>query len=345
LFLLLLEVAGGLVARHERPFFLWFSPLFSPFFAEVLMLSLPRSQRPRGFTLIELLVVIAIIAILIGLLLPAVQKVREAAARMSCSNNLKQLGIAVHSYHDANSHFPSNGPQATYSMGGANWSWLAAILPYVEQGNLYQQLGIPNSALNSQAGLAQPIKTFLCPSDTASNGLPRTNTADIGGTVGNTNYKGVCGDNWGWGTYNIGGSNGGNGLDAGNGIFYRSDGVSGTGGHGPLTMVAITDGTSNTFLVGEDIPSMNQWCAWPYANAATGTCAIPLNSGTQNGQPGYNNTGDWPDLYSFRSRHNGFGGANFAFADGGVQFITNGINSTVYKALSTYAGGEVASRP
>src|SRR3954462_9141133 len=104
----------------------------------------------KGFTLIGLLGVIAIIAILIGLLLPAVQKVREAAARVQCSNNLKQLSIAVHSYHDANGRIPFDsspeaGDSGAWGMGGPNWSWLARILPYVEQGNLYQQLGIANN--------------------------------------------------------------------------------------------------------------------------------------------------------------------------------------------------------
>ena len=301
-------------------------------------------RRRSAFTLIELLVVIAIIAILIGLLLPAVQKVREAAARMQCSNNLKQLAIAVHSYHDGNGKFPSNGPQATYNMSGQNWSWLAEILPYVEQGNLYKQLGIPTSNLGSQAGLAQPIKTFLCPSDVAYNGTPRTDCADIGGSVGNTNYKGVSGDNWTWGTYSNSNAptSSNSGLDNGNGIFYRTDGQPGTPGHGPLTMTSITDGTSNTFMVGEDIPSLNRWCAWPYSNAATGTCAIPLNYGVPpNTNPG--GSADWNNVYSFRSRHTN--GANFAMADGSVRFVQQGIALSIYQGLSTYSGGEPVSVP
>jgi prepilin-type N-terminal cleavage/methylation domain-containing protein/prepilin-type processing-associated H-X9-DG protein len=299
------------------------------------------TRRREGFTLIELLVVIAIIAILIGLLLPAVQKVREAAARMSCSNNLKQLAIAVHSYHDANNHFPSNGPQATYNTGGANWSWIAHILPNIEQGNLYTQANIATGTLGGAGAFtASPIKSLLCPSDDAYNGQPRTNEADLGGSWGQTNYKGVCGYNWGWGNTQFTDPDprfGNNGLDNGDGIFYRTDGVPGTGGHGPLTMVSISDGTSNTFLIGEDRPSINQWCCWAYANAATGTCAIPLNYVDPNWP------GDWPNTYSFRSKHTN--GANFAFADGGVQFINNSIDPLLYRQLSTYSGGEVAARP
>jgi prepilin-type N-terminal cleavage/methylation domain-containing protein/prepilin-type processing-associated H-X9-DG protein len=304
-----------------------------------------RGKR-SGFTLIELLVVIAIIAILIGLLLPAVQKVRAAAARIQCQNNLKQLAVACHNYHDVNQRLPASGPQATYSMGGANWSWLARILPYVEQQNLYTLMNIPAATLatdNANGLLATPIKTFQCPADGTTN-LPRTNTADIGGKVGQTNYKGVCGDNWIWGKWknSIQPTGSSSGLDNGNGIFYRTDGIPGTPGHGPLPIVAISDGTSNTFMIGEDVPLYNRWCAWPYANAAVGTCAIPLNYGIPpNTNPG--GAGDWNNVYSFRSRHTN--GANFAYADGSVQFITQSISTTVYMATATYQGGEAVQHP
>jgi prepilin-type N-terminal cleavage/methylation domain-containing protein/prepilin-type processing-associated H-X9-DG protein len=305
----------------------------------------------RGFTLIELLVVIAIIAILIGLLLPAVQKVREAAARMSCLNNLKQIGLATQQYHDNARGFPSNGPQATFNMTGQNWSWLARILPYIEQDVLSKQMNIPNNTL-AGAGplLATGIKTFQCPSDSGTRN-PRNDCADIGGPVGQTNYKGVCGSNWAWGVFAQtvppgnapSPNNTTNGLDMGNGIFYRTDGVPGTPGHGPISMTDITDGTSNTLLAGEDVPSVNRWCAWPYNNAAVGTCAIPLNNGMTPGQPGFGNPGDWPDLYSFRSKH--LGGANFAFADGSVRFIGSDLALPIYQGLASYNGQEVASAP
>ncbi len=296
---------------------------------------LNHSRSRCAFTLIELLVVIAIIAILIGLLLPAVQKVREAAARMSCSNNLHQVAVAVHSYHDANGAFPINGPDpgGTYQFNanGQAWSWLARILPDVEQGNVYTQMNIPVNTLGGTGSyLATQVKTFLCPSDNTNQ--PRTNAADLGGiAVGQTNYKGVCGNNWAWGNYPYTPPDGNNnGLDAGNGVFFRTDYTR------RLTMVGIGDGTSNTFLIGEDIPDRNQWCSWPYANNAVGTCAIPLN--TWNG-----NAGDWPNTYSFRSRH--AGGANFALADGSVRFVTEGIDLPTYWAMASINGGESLTLP
>jgi len=295
--------------------------------------------RLKAFTLIELLVVIAIIAILIGLLLPAVQKVREAAARMSCSNNLKQIALAVHGYHDANSFFPTNaGPGYSYNNTSPNsWSWLAKILPNIEQENLYKSLNIPPGTLAAASTFVSAgVKPYQCPSDSRTS-LPRTDAANLPGgfAVGQTNYKGVCGNNWAWGsfTYNPPTGGGNNGLDAGNGIFFRTDYTR------PIKIVEITDGTSNTFMVGEDVPRFNNHCDWVFFNHATGTTAIPLNNAMVPGQPGFGSIGDWPNVYSFRSLHTN--GANFAFADGSVKFISQSIDLTTYRQLGTHAAGEV----
>src|SRR6266478_9214111 len=129
-------------------------------------------QKRRGFTLIELLVVIAIIAVLVGLLLPAVQKTREAASRMKCTNNLKQIGLAMHSYHDANMMFPPGGTSTNYSPGiGTGYSCHVFLLPYLEQGNVYTGLVLsrPESDPANDVAEASKIGVFLCPSDSATN--------------------------------------------------------------------------------------------------------------------------------------------------------------------------------
>jgi prepilin-type N-terminal cleavage/methylation domain-containing protein/prepilin-type processing-associated H-X9-DG protein len=308
---------------------------------------LPFSRSRRGFTLIELLVVIAIIAVLIGLLLPAVQKVREAASRMKCSNNLKQLAIAVHSYHDANNQIPPNAQVIAYSISGdavlpgsQTWTWIARILPYIEQNNLATAYNIPNGTLqgaytgNAGQGISTFIPTLACPSGTD----PQTATdwPNVGGIVmGITNYRGVSGSNWAWGSFiNAGPSGNSNGLDAGDGIFYRTD------GNRKLTLVGITDGTSNTLMIGEDLHSYDQHCGgWAYPNYVAATCAIPLNYNDGppgNPSPGY---GNWPNRYSFHSMHSS--GANFALADGSIRFISNSISTTTYRAASTRAGGDI----
>ena len=308
-------------------------------------MSLPTNRR--GFTLIELLVVIAIIAILIGLLLPAVQKVREAAARMSCTNNLKQIGVAVHSYNDANNRMPFNGDPVTnagccWGTTARQYSWLARSLPYMEQDNLYKLVYDlnPERTMGSSRGQTMGrtfVKTFKCPSDTTTD--IRTNVANHPGgrPIASTSYKGVSGKNWAWGsfTFNSGGSYGTNGLDTGDGIFYRRDLLR------KLTLNQITaaDGLSNTLMIGEDIGAMNIHNAWYYANGANGTCAIPLNNAMRAGQPGFNNPGDWPNVYSFRSRHTG--GANFALGDGSIRFVRDSIDLTTYRNAASWSGGEV----
>jgi prepilin-type N-terminal cleavage/methylation domain-containing protein/prepilin-type processing-associated H-X9-DG protein len=301
----------------------------------------PSSRRRAGFTLIELLVVIAIIAVLIGLLLPAVQKVREAAARSSCQNNLKQIALGAHNYESTYGHLPVNTqeyPPNTWTWdaqrNARSWSWLARTLPFLEQDNLYHQGNIPNATFNQAlAVIATPVKTFFCPSDDAQSQVTATDRINLeGGTIALTNYKGVSGSNWDWGDWiNNGPSGNPNGLNFGDGLFYRDDGLK------PRRLLDVKDGTSNTLMVGEDVPAWNRHCSWPYSNHAVGTCGIPPNAKRGNGTA--YDPSDWGNVYSFHSRHTG--GAQFALADGSVRFIVDTIPLPVYRALATINGREV----
>jgi prepilin-type N-terminal cleavage/methylation domain-containing protein/prepilin-type processing-associated H-X9-DG protein len=310
-----------------------------------------RSNAVRlGFTLIELLVVIAIIAVLIGLLLPAVQKVREAGARMSCQNNLKQIGLGLHNYHDSNQVLPPGYLAAAAHSDGATdttpgWGWAAAILPHIEQGNLFQQLNLAQPVQNSPQ-IQTMVKVYLCPSDS-----PPQSAFPVPDAFGNSivqaapsSYAACCG-----------GDESGTADAAGLGIFYRNS-------HTRLTDV--TDGTSGTIMVGEK--------AWANANGiwagaiSSGVCS----RGKQNPCPGtgagsypaptlvlshshLNNTTTDTDggLDDFSSRHTG--GSNFVFADGSVRFLRSvpGDNpdgsytaaSLIFQAMGTRARGEVVS--
>jgi prepilin-type N-terminal cleavage/methylation domain-containing protein/prepilin-type processing-associated H-X9-DG protein len=313
-----------------------------------------RSPIRHAFTLIELLVVIAIIAILIGLLVPAVQKVREAAARSTCQNNLKQLALAVHAHNDTFKILPrSAGTGYTFTASAPNtWSWIARTLPYIEQGNLYKLGNIAKGpSMNSvQSRLPDGtqacsaiIPVLLCPSDGDSNQV-FTNRANVGSLrMGPTNYQGVAGANWRsgearWNPVSLpGGST--DGLDAGNGIFFRSDGYPGR--NPKMTLLGIRDGTSNTFMIGEGIPTKNQHMSWAFFNHATATCAIWPNSRRTNGTDFP--IGQWQNVYSFRSYHDG--GLQFAMGDGSVRFVSESIPIATYRALATRSGGEPVSSP
>jgi prepilin-type N-terminal cleavage/methylation domain-containing protein/prepilin-type processing-associated H-X9-DG protein len=286
--------------------------------------------RRAGFTLIELLVVIAIIAVLIGLLLPAVQKVREAASRLKCDNNLKQIGLALHNYHDANQHFPAgyvSGVAADDSDTGPGWGWAAYILPHIEQQALYSaiQFNQPIEAAINAAVRITTVSIYFCPSDTGATTWQATSFTTSGmGTVicdvASANYVGVFGDSE-------------PGVD-GEGVFFRNS---------TIALKDITDGTASTFLDGERSVKMGP-ATW--TGSVTGAKLYqPLNgpqiedgSGMVLGQarrpPGAPNG----EVNEFSSRHNG--GANFAFADGHVAFILASIDPAIYQALATRAGGE-----
>lgn len=305
-----------------------------------------RPMRTRGFTLIELLVVIAIIAILVALLLPAVQQAREAARRNSCKNNLKQIGVALHNYHDTHGIFPINWlTDFDPNNNTPEISWVALTLPYVEQSALYDTINFNTdlSDANNDAASKTVLPAFLCPSDATNNRGTLGNRSNSGGTRAVLNYKTVAGSNWGWGDHNHGctsckrnGNGQTNGLDAGNGFMCRD---AGNRDSAPVTQMRdITDGTSNTVVVGECLPFAcnHSWWWWP--NATTATSGVPLNYYYPPGK--YPDT-DWPRNYSFASEHSG--GGQFLMGDGAVRFVNENVDINVYRGLATISGGETTS--
>jgi prepilin-type N-terminal cleavage/methylation domain-containing protein/prepilin-type processing-associated H-X9-DG protein len=308
------------------------------------------NRKQRAFTLIELLVVIAIIAILIGLLLPAVQKVREAAARTKCQNNLKQFGLAFHNYHDSignlppgsygpmigNNNFPAGWGDPYYgnSLPWGHFSWAALILPYVEQTNLYNSInfnvnsyasaiyedlgggggptnrGPGGNAANSTAALNMP-KLFACPSAVRGSIDPSmTQMKDYG----------VNGGSWG----NCCPERTQSGMD---GVFWVNSAT---------RLTDITDGTSNTVMLAEEADWFDHsWLPDSFGSNHFIWVHHPSQGYVQSDPP---NTDNWNNRAAM-SYHNG--GVMATFADGHVTFLTNSIAFSTYQAMYTRAGGEV----
>ena len=279
------------------------------------------NRTRQGFTLIELLVVIAIIAILIGLLLPAVQKVREAAARMSCSNNLKQIGLALHNYHGANGVFPPGGAQEQVPFGPGNpgnhnaWgsSWMVYILSYVEQDNLFNRWQFTNNSgafngNNNTAASGLVIKTYFCP----SSPLPQLNAVRLS-TAATANYVGISGAAPGtipgYTETRVNNLSCG-GVISGGGILVPN---------AQLRMTDLLDGTSNTIAVSEhsnfikdNTGAQRDWRAsqpWGWYLGVKGT-GVPPNFDSQGS--GYDNRE--PNLTTIRYTINNVsnGGAGWA---------------------------------
>ncbi|UUO06340.1 DUF1559 domain-containing protein [Blastopirellula sp. J2-11] len=296
-------------------------------------------MRRRGFTLVELLVVIAIIGVLIALLLPAVQQAREAARRISCTNNLKQIGLGTHNYHDTHRQFPN--VDYGYSNTSAG-SYFAAILPYLEQGNAYDIFdpSQSNSSAHNVAVTGQRIEMYLCPS--ASE--PRQ--------VGDA----VCDDGRAPGNYalNVGTEK----AEAyGTAVGQQLNGaiVYSISSPGKTAFRDITDGTSNTFLVGESAYNLPDYL---FSSHSAAECVgLPRYSFTYWGNPYPTSTAfstsslfnpkdkagdevfdsDW--VQSFRSEH--VGGVQFVFVDGSVHFVPSTIDADTLDYLATRGGGEV----
>ncbi|EAQ82834.1 DUF1559 domain-containing protein [Blastopirellula marina] len=285
--------------------------------------ALGRPERRTAFTLVELLVVIAIIGVLIALLLPAVQQAREAARRMSCSNNLKQLGLALHNYHDTHRSFPYG------SRGASNpVSWHVAILPFIEQGNLFDQMDM---TVNFESGVNAPFRStrmdaFLCPSGAQDK-------ADDNSAHYTTHYYGVMGPT---------------GTNATTSSAYQENT---SGAHGGFSKEGIwshdevrkmrdmLDGTSNTFAFGEiswterngKATRYRPWSRGGRTNEFMAPCkniAQPINA-------------DYTALFndmSYGSNHPG--GCLFSLGDASVRFVAETVNYDTLLSMGSCAGGE-----
>lgn len=319
-----------------------------------------RNKQRQAFTLIELLVVIAIIGVLVGLLLPAVQQAREAARRVSCTNNIKQQGLAIHSFIDANKKFP-NG------WDDIGFLWSGAILPFSEQNNLYSQIQLAenkNWASANEAILEVVIPMYRCPSMPVpehinSSGVPERVPASYGGVAGSDIYSDDS-------STIRNAPTGARAMEQvpQNGIFWgaqssaKQDWLNESPARqkGGVELRKIADGLTNTLMIGErytdpeyrkDSQSMDYWSVgssqidsfnWGTRGGtefseACGSTAVKINSRLDP-----SSHGTWMEI-GFGSYHPS--GAAFGRADGSTQFISEAVDQTVYQGMGSCNGGEV----
>jgi prepilin-type N-terminal cleavage/methylation domain-containing protein/prepilin-type processing-associated H-X9-DG protein len=274
-------------------------------------------NRPRsGFTLIELLVVIAIIAILIGLLLPAVQKVREAAARTKCQNNMKQIALACHNYHDVRGYLPPGGSNAAGVASACTnspacreteWSWAYQILPYIEQQALHQ-----NTNVNTVRNTVIPI--YYCPTRRSPQLYNGHAMIDYAGNAG-TDANGV------------------------NGVIIRT-------GYGQLRLIQITDGTSNTAMIAEKRLNVAEFGLTAddnegYVIAGWNGDYELYRFGTNPPEPDTNLPGNTASHNMFGSSHPGV--FNVAFADGSIRPVRYGVPKATWQSVCIRNDGKAYS--
>ena len=308
--------------------------------------STARSRRfQHGFTLIELLVVIAIIAILIALLLPAVQQAREAARRTQCRNNLKQIGLAMHNYHDSHKCFPKNmgcyiNGSTCVSLGLSAWSWRALILPYIDQAPLYNKINF-EAGVTATAGspsnldiARMPMQAYLCPSNPNggltsqetdnylySNWCLPVSTCDRTAPLGVTDYKGINGVSYPTSSTS---------PAYPQGMWDRRPG-------GVLRIRDVTDGTTNVIFIAENLPQSHAWPTWAGWHAPLNTAVGPNYVWTQLTNPGIRTTHGWTSYVSASSYHQG--GVHVLLVDGSTQFLSSNINLALYQQLGNPQDG------
>ena len=324
-----------------------------------------KSVAAAGFTLVELLVVIAIIGVLVALLLPAVQAAREAARRSQCSNNLKQIGLALHNFHAAKRTLPSgaNYWNAATNKPNATGTWAMYILPYLESQSVYDLFDFEVAIwhTNNQPAVRYVIQQYACPSDAVETLL-------LGGRVQNTPAdKMNPGESMGlWYPGSMGPTKDGRAANTfcvfcpdsptkpnyccttnlpsfgchtsetcsgGAGVFDR--------GYRPVTFKQITDGLSHTWMAGETLPTHCPMNGAYNNNFPTAGTTIPLNT-MEEGLPTSGNE-NWYRACGFKSRH--AGGAQFVLADGSVTFIGETIDYRLFNELGSRAGGEIVVTP